>query len=370
MRKTATRTFALAALLAAGLHLAASPREASSGQTDDPLGAEIARLQASLASSTAKGELWDDVRRGSEPMLARAETALRDGRRLVALNRLAAAREGLRAAGYVYSLTDAERSDPARFEAEWRRVGDLLKAELGSPKPNALDGVGPAASRAIAEAALPQVRVYYEASLDYGQSTSPDSGLYYMGAALAQRELVSLLRDMSGGPAAPPPPLRALAPELDALEAEILAAYRPPASIDRHVDFIRASAALKEARELDAFGLRYGALLRYLQSQQRFAPVRSASPTAAGAAAQPLEARLREYDDRLSQGGVDHTIGRLFLETAQALAAPGKETDPAAALVIADRVLPRYFASLEPALPLPPRQAARATVTLVRWPYT
>lgn len=374
MPKPAALCGALAAvLLTSALHLAGSPREASGGQTDDPIGAEIARLQASLASSTTKGELWDDVRRGSEPMLARAETALRDGRRLLALNRLAAAREGLRAAGYVYSLADAERKDPARFEAEWRRVGELLKDELGPPPANALDGVGPAAARAIAEAVLPQVRVYYEASLDYGQSTSPDSGLYYMGAALAQRELATLVRELGGRPAAPPPPLRSLAPELDALEAEILAAYRPPASIDRHVDFIRASAALKEARELDTLGLRYGALLRYLQSLQRFAPVRSAAPAAdaTDAAAQTaLEARLREFDKRLAQGDVDHTIGRLFLETAQALAAPGKETDPAAAQAIADRVLPRYFASLEPATPLPPRPAARATVTLVRWPYT
>jgi hypothetical protein len=373
MRKPVARTGSSAVLLLAALLSApASSREAAGAEApDDPIAVEIARLKASLAASTASGELWDDVRRGSEPMLARAETALRDGRRLVALNRLAAAREGLRAAGYVYSLPDAERKDAARFEAEWRRVGELLKADLGPPTANALDGVGPAAARAIAEAVLPQVRVYYEASLDYGQSTTPDSGLYYMGAALAQRELATLVRDLGGGAPAPPPPLRSIAPELDALEAEILAAYRPPASIDRHVDFIRASAALKEARELDALGLRYGALLRYLQSQQRFAPARSASSAAADAAAPAaLEARLREYDKHLARSGVDHTIGRLFLETAQALAAPGKEADPAAAQAIADLVLPRYFASLEPATPLPPRPAARATITLVRWPYT
>ncbi len=360
-------------LLAALLSAPASSREAGGAEApDDPIAAEIARLRASLAASTASGELWDDVRRGSEPMLARAETALRDGRRLVALHRLAAAREGLRAAGYVYSLPDAERKDPVLFEAEWRRVGGLLKAELEPPKPNALEGVGPAAARAIAEAVLPQVRVYYEASLDYGQSTAPDSGLYYIGAALAQRELARLVRDLGSAPSAPPPPLRSIAPELDALEAEILAAYRPPASIDRHVDFIRASAALKEARELDALGLRYGALLRYLQSAQRFAPAQSAeAPADAGAATKAaLEARLREFDKQLAKGGADHTIGRLFLETAQALAAPGKEADPAAAQAIADRVLPRYFASLEPAASLPPRPAARATVTLVRWPYT
>jgi hypothetical protein len=374
MHKAAVRKSVLAALLLTALGSAgASPRDASGTQPKgDPLAAEIARLKAYLQGSTAKGQIWDDVRRGSEPMLLRAEAALQDGRPLLALNRLAAAREGLSAARYLYSLPGPERQDPEHFEAEWRRVGELLKAELGQPDASALDGVTPAAARAIAEAALPQVRVYYEASLDYGQNTVPDAGLYYIGAALAQRELAAFVRGLEAAASGPkPPPLRSLEPELEALEAEVLAAYRPPASIDRHVDFIRASAALKEARELDALGLRHGALLRYLQSLQRFAPARSApSGAASGEPAGALEARLREHAARLATGGVDHTIGRLFLETAQALAAPGKETDPAAAQAIADSVLPGYFASLEPAAPLPPRPAARATVTLVRWPYT
>ena len=366
--KRMPRKGALAALLLSALvSTGASSRDAiETKPTPDPLAAEIARLKTSLASSTASGGLWDDVRRGSEPMLLRAEAALQDGRRLLALNRLAAAREGLSAASYVYSLPDTVRQDPGRFEAEWRRVGELLRPGLAAPPgPTTLDDLQPAAARAIGEAALPQVRVYYEASLDYGRSTSPDSGLYYMGSALAQRELPALLRSLAAKAEAPAPRLRSLEGELRALEAEILAAYRPPASIERHVDFIRASAALKEARELDALGLRHGALLRYLQSLQRFAPVAPAPATP-----ETLEAKLRQYERRLAAAEVDHTIGRLFLETAQALAAPGKDQDEAAARAIASSVLPRYFAALEPAAALAPRPAARATVTLVRWPYT
>jgi hypothetical protein len=373
MSTTPARTGALAALLLSALvSVPASSREASERQpTQDALGAEIARLKAYLASNTASGEIWDDVRRDSEPMLLRAETALGDGRRLLALHRLAAAREALSAARYLYSLGGGERQDPARFEAEWRRVGEALRAELAPPAANALDGVGPAAVRAIGEAALPQVRVYYEASLDYGQNTVLDAGLYYIGSALAQRELSQLLRSLTA-PAPAPPPLRPLSPELDALETEILAAYRPPASIDRHADFIRASAALKEARELDALGLRHGALLRYLQSVQRFAPVLAASPAAPADAAREatLAAQLRQYGERLATPAIDHTIGLLFLETAQALALPGKDNDPATAQAIANAVLPRYFAALEPAAPSPPRREAHVTVTLVRWPYT
>jgi hypothetical protein len=212
------------------------------------------------------------------------------------------------------------------------------------------------------------VKVYYEASLEYGRATVFDSGLYYIGSALAQRELPGLLASFAdGSQPLPAPPLRSLEPELAALESEILAAYRPPASIDRHVDFIRASSAVKEARELDALGLRYGALLRYLQGVQRFAPVRAG---AAAPDASSFERRLAEADARLGATERDHSIGRLFLQTAQALAGPGDGSDPALARAIVDSVLPRYFAALEPAPASPPRQAARATVTLVRWPYT
>jgi hypothetical protein len=332
----------------------------------DPLAAEIARWKAFATAPGPSGEIWDSVRQGGEPLLLRAEQALADGRRLLALQRLAAAREGFFAARYLYGLAAPERQDPARFEAEWRRVGDELKRDLAPPGADALSGVGPAAVRAIGEAALPQVRVYYEASIEYGQNTQPDAGLYYIGSALAQRDLTSLLRSVSARAAAPPPPLRSLAPELAALEKEVLAAYRPPASIERHTDFIRASASLKEAHELDALGLRYGALLRYLQAAQRFAPVRDVPAGPASA----LEARLREHDARLASRERDDTIGRLFLETAQSLAGAGKDQDPALAQAIADFVLPKYFAALEPALPAPKAPEPRATVTLVRWPYT
>ena len=359
---------AAAAALASG---SARPQDPAPAKPQDPVAAEIARWNTFLASVPAAtgegGAIWDDARKTAGPVLARADQALRDGRRLLAIQRLAAAREVAGAARYVVSREAPVRSELTRFEAEWRAVGERLGKELEAPAPGALSSLAPAALRAIGEASLPQVKIYYEASLEYGRATVFDSGLYYIGSALAQRELPGVLASFSDG--AKPlsaPPLRSLEPELAALESEILAAYRPPASIDRHVDFIRASSAVKEARELDALGLRYGALLRYLQGLQRFAPVRTApAPDTA-----LFERRLAEYDERLRSAGRDHTIGRLFLETAQALAGPGEGSDPALARAIVDTVLPRYFAALEPAPAAAPRQAARATVTLVRWPYT
>jgi hypothetical protein len=368
-RRIPPRTLVALLLASAAAAGAARPRpQPPLPASADPLAAEIGRFKAYLASPGASGELWDQVKGGGEPVLRRAESALHDGRRLLALQRLAAVRETFSAARYLYGQPEAVRQDATGFEAEWRRVGELLRADP-APAAGALVDLRPAALRALGEAALPQPRVYHGASLDYARSTVIDSGLYYVGAALAQRDLPAFLRGLGWTDAGEPPPLRGLGPELDALEREILAAYRPPASIDRHPDFIRASAALKEARELDALGLRHGALLRYLQAVQRFAPVVTAGSAGAPDADVALEAGLGELDRRLA-GPRDHTIGRLFLEAAQALAGTGEDRDPAGARGIVAHVLPRYFAALEPAGPVAPRPEPRATVTLVRWPYT
>src|SRR6185436_7062803 len=154
-----------------------------------------------------------------------------------------------------------------------------------------------------------------DASLEYGRNTTPESGLFYIGSAQARSRFAAFCREMATTSGEPAPSLRPLGAELDGLESDLLAAYRPPASIDKHREFIIASSALKAARELDAAGLRYGALLRYLQAAQRVAPLRAeaAPPDLAG-----LPKRLAAFEPRLSEGGVDHSIGRLYLETAQA----------------------------------------------------
>ena len=366
-RTRAFSTGAGAALLSLALAIAALAG-GRTGEAKDPLAAEIARWSVFLRTNTRTDENWTQVQQSSEPVIARAEEALRDGRRLLALQRLAAVRVNLAAAAYVGERPAGKREDPAVLEAEWARVGKALGGELGPVHPAELDAIRPAAVRALAEAALLQVRAYYDASLEYGRSTTPQSGLFYLGVAQAHREFVSFCLKLDAGSSRRSPPLRVLRGELDALEAELLAAYRPPASIDRHSDFIAVSALLKEARELDTACLRYGALLRYLQAVQRLAPLR---PAAAPLDAAALSGRLKSFDERLSRDGLDHSLGRLFLEIGQAAAStasPPAGTPPAWPIVT--DVLPRYFAALEPAPPAPAQPAPLVTVTLVRWPYT
>ncbi|HSF38719.1 MAG TPA: hypothetical protein VLT87_02935 [Thermoanaerobaculia bacterium] len=365
MRKAPTVTLVtLVALLALGLGALIS--RAGEEASKDPLAQEIARASAILHSHTETQGVWADVKQSSQPILARAEEDLRAGRRLVAVQRLGSVKTSLATAAYV-SEHSAQGKDEAVFAAEWERMGGTLRADLGPPSPTALEGVGPAAVRALAEGTMPQVRLFYESSIEYGRSSMPGEGLYYLASAQAKREALSLFRALATPAERRAPPVRPLAAELDRLEEDILEAYRPPASIDRHAEFISASATLKEARELDAAGLRYGALLRYLQAAQRIAPLRSALPALdAGALAE----RLAEFDRRLAAGDVDHSLGRLFLETAEADAdaEPGKT--PPSAVWIASDVLPRYFAALEPGRPAAPKPDPQVTVTLVRWPYT
>jgi len=365
------RTFSMTA---AGLFVAAvatfGDRRPATDAGPDVLASEIERWTAYVRGNTATDEAWTQVKQATEPMLARAGDALHDGRRLLALQRLGAARLNLSAAQYVAGRPEAERQDPAAMEKEWVRMGGVLKEDLGTVSPRALDGVGPAAVRALAEAALPQVRVFYDASLEYGRSTAPQFGLYYIGVARAQREFADFCRKLSTATPRRAPALRGLATELDGLEGELLAAYRPPASIDQHGEFIAASAALKEARELDAAGLRYGALARYLTAAQRFAAMR---PAPAGLDRAALERRLAEFRERIAAGSVDHSIAGLLVETAQAdlaAAKPDAPAPPPIAAAIATDVLPRYFEALAPARPSPARPAPNVTVTLVRWPYT
>jgi len=337
---------------AALLLLAATPVFGGEPIAQDPLATEIARWSAFVRETESSDENWKDLKQGMEPAMARVEAALKDGRRLLALERLASVRMNLAGFAYVNSLPENKRG-AADLDAEFARL-EVLRAP-GST----LEGVRPAAVRAEAEAALPQARNYYDTSLEYGRATMPWSGFFYLGVAQAQRDFVAFCRTLSERTDLEAPPLRSLAPELDALEADLLKAYRPPASIDRHSEFIGASAALKEARELDAAGLRYGALLRYLQAAMRVFTLRADAP-----APDPegLPARLEALDTRLRTGKVDHSIGRLYLETAQA--------NPAFAEAIARDVLPRYFAALTPAPPSPKKPVPSVAVTLVRWPYT
>ncbi len=314
----------------------------------DPIATEIHRWSDFLQSSAASAEMKSDI----GPVVTRADDAMRQGRRWLALNRLSLVWPNLEARAYL-----ASHPKPSDLQADWKRSGRAILAS------QSVDGIEPAAVRALAEAALSEKSEYYHASLDYGQNTTPDAGFYYLAQARAQQSFVDFARKISQSNGRRAPQIRSLPPDLDSLERELLAAYRPPASIDKHGEFIGASAMLKEARELDAAGLHDGAMVRYLEAVRRTAQITGTTRPRV-----ELEPKLREFATRLEAGSVDHTIAQIFVEAAQSDLESNPQ--PVVATAVVNEVLPRYFAALEPAAAAPKAPAARATVTLVRWPYT
>lgn len=337
----------------------------ASGATD-PVRAEVDRWSAAVRDDRSTDDISKQVKDGATAGLARVEQALKEDRRSLALLRMSSVANDVAALRYLNERSPEQRKDVAAFEAEWTRLGGVLAPSLQAPSPSALEAVRPAVLRAIGEASLPQAGVYYHASVEYGRSTTPDSGLYYLGAAQGQRDFGSFVRGLAGPVTTEAPAVRDMAGELEDLQDDLLAVYRPPLSIDRHREFIVANSSLKEARELHALGLRYGALLRYLQAAVRVAPLRAGAPAADASIAGKLDA----FEARLG-GGVDHSIGQLLLEWARAdLAEHAADGQAAIAAAIAAEALPRYFAALEPPRPRPDPPRPTVTVTLVRWPYT
>jgi hypothetical protein len=114
-------------------------------------------------------------------------------------------------------------------------------------------------------------------------------------------------------------------------------------------------------------------MYKFLQGALRTAVLRNAAAPPDPAV---LSTQLQEFRDRLVAGRVDHTLGLLFLERAEAALATGTPAGAHTAAATTMDVLPRYFAALDPLRPVSAsaRAAAAApaavTVTLVRWPFT
>jgi hypothetical protein len=334
----------------------------------DPLAAEIERWKIFLKENKATNEDWTSLRDTAQPIMAKAEQALAEDRRLYALHALATIRPFLAAQKYLQDQPAESLKQLSVLEAEWNKAGTTLKPVLNQPARTNLDAV-PAAVRAVGEAAYSEIQPYYEASIEYGKNTVPDAGLYYLGSALAQLEFARFCATLSGEKPLPAPNFPSLSNEIDQFETQLLAAYKPPASIDSHPIFIRTSAMIKQARELYAAGMYEGALCRYLSARIRFSKLTPGGPTIS---AEEAVIRAKEVSTKLDQDAKDQSIARMYVEMAVQEASDttpnsdGKET----ARIIFDDVLPHYFLAMQPAPAAPPLVPAKVTVTLVRWPYT
>ncbi len=352
----------MAAMLALVALLLARPDPA-----EPALRTEAARLQAVV------GELKIDETELTyiKAPLAKAEQAIDAGRPLLALLRLRDAGETAEAWAYANAREDVQKAGLPAFESEWQRLGGELR-ELRAGLPSDLGSGSPAALRALIEAALVTTDTLYVSGRLYGQNTTPQNGLLYLGMSRSTLPWARLLASLPYA-AIQAPPLVSPDGALDALDGEILDAYAKATTADTRSAFISANTALKRARDLRRDARLFGTWFELLQSRRTLGLVRrmaglTADPTSGDTQrlAELLRSRVAAWP-----AGIDNSLGRLFIEEAEAALDAGDLRRVAA---IGEDVLPAYAAAVAgPAATLAQLQApppGAVTVTLVRWPYT
>jgi hypothetical protein len=346
----------------------------AAAETAPTIAGEADRWLAASRRAPAGNADLAGPRHDAEHLLESAKADLASGRQWVAFEELARGRSLLRA----LALSDenpAAGTDAKAFDRLWQERGAALIAEQRALRATPWGDV-PGAVRAIAESAEGKIGTLVEASRAFAAVTSPGDGLFYLGQAQAAAELARLARSMqwpetpretSAEKLSGAPSHRSILPDLRALQAKVNAAFQPPRSIELHSEFIRLSATLKLAQELDAAELDSGALYQYLDAVLQFSTLAAPAP--------PTTTDPAVWRERLAGRG-DTTVGELFLQRADAIreapAQTQKPGDARAAQLIAEQVLPAFVSILDRGAGVTPstEQAASVTVTLVRWPYT
>ena len=328
---------ALFTILAFGVRV-----QSLSAHSGDQAGASIAAEAFRLKGVLASLKLPAAEQETFTTQFNRIERAVQAGHVFLSLYLLQQPASLLPAYEYQKTKTEVEKSGLEAFEQEWRRLGSELNGKerrLTAAPAHRL----PLAVKAIIERSLTQVQPHYQSGRLYGQQTTVDSGLFYLGLAKAQLEFALFCRSLDVAAAGAAAPLRSLAPELEALEREVLEAYRRLGATDKQSTFIRINASLKVAQDLEKEQRFSGALLQYLEVCRALDAVGSAP--AESSAPDALNPQSESFRAQLSGSRMDHSIGWLYWQMAQAAMEPGGGgvNDQRGAAVILHRVLPRYF---------------------------
>jgi hypothetical protein len=322
---------------------------APQGGTESRTDAELSRVRAQIKASVPADQQATLVER-----LDRAQAALKAGRTYQALYLLEAASDG--AAAFAFAASAGVNS-PEAFFRKW--------TALGPPKPRSgTPGRVPAAIDALAEAAEDRGPATYQASRPFVEDAGVDAGLYYLGESYAVMDFAAFVRSGSWPAVGRRPAFRSIATELATLDREMTTKYETMERAN-HPTYIKASAALKQARSLDDRGAFEGALFEYLLARYLFAPLRDL------AAVDVTRDQLDAARASLARGE-DHSIAELFIQFAEeGLSSDNADLRRSAAAVSTD-VVPAYLAATASARPTTtaPDADAAVTITLVRWPFT
>jgi hypothetical protein len=337
---------------------------------------EIARISTALA---AKPD-WDKGWKEAKPDIARGLKASQDslaaGRVFVALEQLADSWVNFAVTESMLDNPDAVKQGLPGFEAEWSKADAYMKLREQRYEEGRKNSL-PLAVRAIAETNAAESRTYYSSSRAYAIASPPGppaarAGLNVLGAAKGSIEFAAFCESLHFEDVPSPAPLRSIAPELGQLETSMIAAYQPPRSIDKHPEFISMHSALKEAGDLDAAHLYAGALYKYLDALEMFETL-NASSSGNTPTPEDLQKKVKQMRDSFTRGA-DSSLLQLFLERSEnsgmadaAAKGPGKSEIQQTILT---KIVPAYYAALNPQELSSQPVAKTITVTLVRWPYT
>ena len=309
------------------------------------------------------------LKQACEASLTAADTASAEGRFLVALASIRRCLPFMAALETLAARKDALGTDLDAFRAAWKEAGVDLRARRSAL--GAAPGArAPLAVRAMIESDLASFEPYYTSALLYGENTTVESGLLYLGFPYGIVDFAGFAAGLPLAAPAPAPGLPDLGGALFALDGELLDFYKAQTTPEARSALAGTNSMFKVAQDLRAAKLEAGTLFEYLRTIESLAANRAASGEPA--AADDLRERVARYAHR--NQSVDNTIAGYFVERARGLLAadaPGAvERRHAAAIV--DAVLPAYervIAGDVPALPVS-ASGEPVTVTLVRWPYT
>ncbi len=311
-------------------------------QAGEQISNEVKRLEQRLPLLT----LPENEAKAYQDGLHRVSVALHSGRVFLSLYYLQSVHLAVGTYEYHRSKAGVIKQGTDGFEAEWKTLGAQLAAREKAYAPQS--GQTPAAAMALAEASLTQVHPYYQSGHLYGLNRTVDEGVYYLGKSSAFLDFAFFCRLLHFRKPRAPLRLNSLESELQAMEAETLAAYKQSEDKDLR-QFITTNVSLKSAAELNHEQRYFGALLKYLEAGLALKLIKAKAPTPAQV--EVLKRQLTAFGKRLSSGDIDHSIGVLYWEMAARALQPSAgeevgeigEPELKRAVVVLDEVLPRYF---------------------------
>ena len=362
------RTLVLSAVLIASVTVAPARIEAQArGSADAAISAKVAEVNRRLqAVPDAQG-----LRAACAGSLAAADRAAAAHRTYVGL---AALRRCLTYAGSLEVLAAQQAvigTDLAAFRKEWERAGVDLRARRAALG-EAPGARMPLAVRAMIESELLTFETYYQSALLYGENTTVESGLLYLGFPYGVLDFVTFAVSLPMAAPAPAPALPDLGGAMFALDGELLDFYKAQTTPEMRSALAGTNSLFKVVQDLHGARLPAGTFFEYLRTVESLATNRARGVEPPDAAA--LRARLSTAGPRATD--TDQSIATYFVDRAAGLLSDPEPTvdQRRAAAVVLDTVLPAYDRVLRGDVPAASASSSATgqpvTVTLVRWPYT